>query len=169
MGELVLRQLELGDEHDVDAAVAELAAEGLSWTYRSRDGLSWPAYVDRVHAWERGLELPEGFVPHADLVAVVDGEVVGRASVRFELNDYLTRLGGHVGYVVRPPFRRRGHATEILRQALVRARDRGIDPVLVTCDADNLGSRRVIEANGGRLDAVVPQGGGLPPKRRYWC
>jgi predicted acetyltransferase len=28
----------------------------------------------------------------------------------------------------------------------------GIDPALVTCDGSNVGSRRVIEANGGVLD-----------------
>lgn len=28
----------------------------------------------------------------------------------------------------------------------------GIDPALVTCDVDNVGSRRVIETNGGVLD-----------------
>jgi predicted acetyltransferase len=28
----------------------------------------------------------------------------------------------------------------------------GIDPALVTCDLDNIGSRKVIEANGGVLE-----------------
>jgi predicted acetyltransferase len=34
-------------------------------------------------------------------------------------------------------------------------RDLGLSEILVSCPEDNLGSRRVIEANGGALDRVV--------------
>ncbi len=37
----------------------------------------------------------------------------------------------------------------MLRAALPIARALHIDPVLVTCDVDNVGSRIVIERNGG--------------------
>ena len=40
--------------------------------------------------------------------------------------------------------------------------DLGIDPVLVTCDEDNLPSRRVIESNGGVYEDS------REGKRRYW-
>jgi predicted acetyltransferase len=52
---------------------------------------------------------------------------------------------------VLPAYRRRGYATEILRQALIVGRSLGIDRVLVTCDDDNVGSVRVIESCGGNL------------------
>jgi predicted acetyltransferase len=65
---------------------------------------------------------------------------------------------------VLPGFRRRGYATEILRQALVVARAVGIDRALLYCDDDNTGSAAVIEACGGKLEAVT----GSPPLRRYW-
>ena len=42
------------------------------------------------------------------------------------------------------------------------AAERGIDPVLVTCDDDNVGSRKVIEANGGVLEDVRNR------KMRFW-
>jgi predicted acetyltransferase len=71
-------------------------------------------------------------------------------------------VGGHIGYAVRPTARRRGHATAALALMLPVAAERGIDPVLVTCDTDNVGSRRVIEANGGVLEDVRGQ------KMRYW-
>jgi predicted acetyltransferase len=61
-------------------------------------------------------------------------------------------MGGHIGYDVRPSARRRGHATEMLRQALRVANELGIDPALITCDVDNVGSRTVIERNGGVLE-----------------
>jgi predicted acetyltransferase len=106
-------------------------------------------------------------VPASFLLAEVDGEVVGRTSIRFRLNDWLRLQGGHIGYGVLPRHRRRGHATEILRQSLVVARAHGVDRVLVTCDGDNAGSVAVIEANGGVLDPQLPLAG-EPPMRRYW-
>ena len=69
---------------------------------------------------------------------------------------------------VLPRHRRRGHATEILRQSLVIARATGVDRVLVTCNDGNIGSAAVIEACGGRLDSVVRTGPGASPIRRYW-
>jgi predicted acetyltransferase len=41
-----------------------------------------------------------------------------------------------------------------LRHAVVIARSVGVDRVLVTCDDDNIGSIRTIEACGGKLDSV---------------
>jgi predicted acetyltransferase len=68
------------------------------------------------------------------------------------LTPWLRDYGGHVGYDVRPSARRRGHATAMLRRALPWCRDLGIDPVLVTCDVDNVASRRVIEKAGGQFE-----------------
>jgi predicted acetyltransferase len=92
--------------------------------------------------------------------------VVGRVSVRHRLTPTLLEHGGHVGYAVGPRFRRRGHATEILRQSVARLGDLGVERVLVTCDDDNAGSARVIEACGGVLEDVRTVAG-HPPARRY--
>jgi predicted acetyltransferase len=50
----------------------------------------------------------------------------------------------------------------MLAAALPVARGLGIDLVLVTCDEENIASRRVIEANGG----VLEDKSGV--KLRYW-
>jgi predicted acetyltransferase len=89
--------------------------------------------------------------------------------LRHALNDDLRRNGGHVGYAVRPAHRRRGYATEILRQSLVVLRALGVERVLVTCDDDNIGSATVIERCGGVLQDVVPAAAAdATPIRRYW-
>jgi predicted acetyltransferase len=92
-----------------------------------------------------------GLVPATHLWLVEGEEFVGRLSVRHRLTEELRRLGGHIGYEVRPSARRCGHATRMLALALPVARRLGIDPALVTCDARNTASRRVIERNGGVL------------------
>jgi predicted acetyltransferase len=93
----------------------------------------------------------------------VDGtEYLGRLAIRHHLNPRLLEIGGHIGYDVRPSARRRGHATAMLRAALPRAHELGIDPVLITCDVDNVASRKVIEANGGQFEDE------RSGKLRYW-
>jgi predicted acetyltransferase len=169
MSALRLRPLRIDDEPAARAAHEELAADGftflLGWEKESRD--DWAAYVLGLGRRHRGLDVPQGLVPATFLVAEVDGELVGRVSVRHELNEHLANVGGHIGYGVRPAHRGRGHATEILRQALVVARAEGVGDVLVTCDEDNAASRAVIERLGGVLEDVRPEQG-EPLKRRYW-
>lgn len=129
---------------------------------------SWAEILAQVAREAAGVGLAEGRVPADFLLAEVDGEVVGRASIRHELNDFLLNLGGHVGYAVAPAHRRRGYATDILRQSVERLRVRGVDRVLVTCDDTNVGSAAVIEACGGVLEDTRDAGEGQPPRRRYW-
>ncbi|MFI2707699.1 GNAT family N-acetyltransferase, partial [Nocardioides sp. CER28] len=66
------------------------------------------------------------------------------------------------GYSIRPSYRRQGHASRALGLALERAREIGLDRVLITCDEDNLGSARTIESQGGVFESMC----GI--KRRYW-
>ena len=103
-----------------------------------------------------------GFVPDSKLWIVEDATFLGSLSLRHELNEWLLREGGHIGYSVRPSARRRGVATTALLRALGLARGLGLDRVLVTCEDDNLASARTIEGAGGRLENV------LAGKRRYW-
>ena len=83
-------------------------------------------------------------------------------AIRHRLTEPLLQFGGHIGYDVRPTARLRGHATAMLRESLPHARALGIERALVTCDHDNVGSRKVIEANGG----VEDEPNAL--KRRFW-
>ena len=125
-------------------------------------------YLRVVKAWTRGEEIPPGWVAVSTFWLVDDGEYVGSTNVRHVLNDYLRDYGGHIGYTIRPTRRRMGYGKEICRLALIEAKELGLRRVLITCDDDNEGSRRIIEANGGVLEDVVPQPDRNVPKRRYW-
>ncbi len=105
---------------------------------------------------------PAEYVPDT-LLWWVDGDRwLGRISIRHRLTPVLRDVGGHIGYMIRPSARRQGHATAMLAAALPVAHGLGIDPTLITCDHDNVASRRVIEANGG----VLEDRRGV--KLRYW-
>ncbi|TYL45636.1 GNAT family N-acetyltransferase [Nocardioides sp. BGMRC 2183] len=109
-----------------------------------------------------GTKVPSTYYWLAAGDGALDDELVGFLNFRHTLNDFLLDQGGHIGYGVRPAARRRGHASEALRLALLDAPGLGIDRVLVTCDLDNDASRRTIELNGGVLDDIRGD------RRRYW-
>lgn len=128
-----------------------------------RDPGAFEEWVDAVGRMDRSDEpLPEGRVPSSNRWIVEDGRVVGTIAIRHGLTASLLWEGGHIGYAVRPSSRRRGVATAALGIALDLAAARGIDPVLVTCDDDNIGSARTIESQGGVLEDV------RDGVRRYW-
>jgi predicted acetyltransferase len=158
----------VGDEAAARAAQTELLAEGFRFLLDLRGSETWASYLDRLELLRSGAGGPQGWVPSTFLIAEVDGELVGRTSIRHSLNPWLKIWGGHIGYAVRPAFRRRGYATEILRQSLGIGRALGLDKVLVTCDEGNAASVAVIERCGGVLEDIVPGEDRAPAKRRYW-
>lgn len=86
--------------------------------------------------------------------------------IRLALNDYLLQTGGHIGYSVYPDERGKGYATEMLALALKLCPELGLGRVLVTCDAANIASAKVIQANGGVLENEVAHDSIIT--QRYW-
>ena len=109
----------------------------------------------------RTVILPDGSTGLAvasDVLWWVDGDVfLGSFHVRHELNAILAKVGGHVGYSVRPGARGQGHASAMLAAGLdwIRA-NLPLKRVLLTVNASNPASIRVIEKNGGVFAEAMP-------------
>ena len=136
-----------GEEHSM------LGREIQLWGDRWEDPAVFAEYATwlRADAQEESAR-PPGFVPATTLWWADGDEYLGRISVRHRLTPSLLLVGGNIGYDVRPSARRRGHATLMLAAALPVASGLGIDRALITCKTDNIGSRKVIEVNGGVLE-----------------
>lgn len=163
-----LRDLRSADEAEFRAAHEALRADDFTFGLGFDDAASWPDYLARLADIRLGRGLQPGYVPATFLVAEADGVIVGRVSVRHRLNPALARAGGHIGYAVLPQHRRRGYASEILRQGLAVSADLGLRRVLLTCDDTNAGSATVIERGGGQLESVTDLEPGGTRLRRYW-
>jgi predicted acetyltransferase len=90
-----------------------------------------------------------------------DGLLLGGCRLRHALSDSLWQDGGHIGYDIRPSRRNRGYATRMLALALDKARERGLEWVLLTISPYNKASIRVAEKNGARCIGVADQSGNL--------
>ncbi|HVX46267.1 MAG TPA: GNAT family N-acetyltransferase [Mycobacteriales bacterium] len=146
-----------GEDGDDTMLGAEIREFGASWD--TPDGFA--RYIDILRGEAETPRVP-GYVPATTLWWADADDYLGRLAIRHRLTPALRASGGHIGYDVRPGARRKGHATAMLRTALPLARGLGIDRALIMCDVDNLGSRKVIEAGGGRFEDEHAG------KLRYW-
>ena len=113
---------------------------------------------------------PHGRVPSTQYMFVreEDRKIVGMIQIRHYFNDYLEKYGGHIGYSVAPGERRKGYASLMLKTALPKCRELGIDRVLITCIKGNEGSRRTILNNGGVYECTVHEPDEGIDLERYW-
>ena len=144
------------------AALAEYHAEG---RHLELDVEMLPEYIAGLT--DRTTNLKLGRVPETVLWGVLNGEYVGRVSLRHELTAGLEAWGGHIGYEVRPSARGRGYGHALLAGILPSAHALGLQRVLLHCDDSNAASVRVVEKAGGMLEGLVVNPDGKTG-RRYW-
>jgi predicted acetyltransferase len=122
-----------------------------------------------------------GFAPHQmhrvptyhfRMVHTETTEEMGRINLRTETNTTIERYAGHIGYSVREKHRGHRYAARSVMLLLPLARQLAIDPVWITCNAENLASRRSCELAGAELIEIVnvpPDYGGYAFGDRQKC
>ena len=128
-------------------------------------------WIHHLFLYENKETMPnKSFVPGNQyvLLRTTDNKIVGLSHLRTELNDYLFNYAGHIGYSIAPSERQKGYGKFILKQTLPLTKEFEIDKVLVTCDDDNIGSAKIIEANFGILENKQIDPTTHKLVRRYW-
>jgi len=116
-------------------------------------------------------KLPSHYVPSYDYFAVDDDKFIGVIHIRIRLTENLLRYGGHIGYGINPKYWKMGYGKKLLKLSLEQYRNLiEEDKILITCDDDNVGSYKIIEANGGILENKIENEdrGEVFLTRRYW-
>jgi predicted acetyltransferase len=144
------------------------AGEGKDWgiEHAAKD---FAGFVRQRLDWKKGHNLPDSYVPETMFWLIRnDNVILGTSSLRHKLNDKLRKLGGHIGYQIRPSQRKKGYGTMILKLTLAKARQFGLKQVLITCDDENTSSVKIIERNGGILKDKCDRDEPGKLTRRYW-
>ena len=127
-------------------------------------------FIAKCKNYESLETLPEGKVIATQFLFIrkSDSKIVGMIQVRHYFNEYLEKYAGHIGYSIRPTERRKGYGTEMLKMALPFCSSIGLDKVLVTCNDDNIGSEKIMLANGGEYESTVFEPEEGVNLKRYW-
>jgi predicted acetyltransferase len=89
----------------------------------------------------------------------------GNINLRLGWDENLTQYAGHIGYGVHEPFRGRHVAARAVNLLKPLARRHGFAHLWITCNPDNLASRRTCEYAGAHFIEIVD----LPPGSVYYA
>ena len=113
----------------------------------------------RLSLLDRTSAMPNR-VPTYRFEIQADGVRVGSATLRVGLNEYLERYAGQIGYGIDYPFRGRRYAARACRLLFQLAGCHGMNSLWITCNPENVASRRTCEIVGGELVDIVE----VPPE-----
>jgi predicted acetyltransferase len=89
------------------------------------------------------------------MTPVGQNEEIGHIELRIGNTNHIVMYGGHIGYGVRPERRGHRYAARACRLLLSLARSHGLKALWITCNPDNIASRRTCELAGAKLVEIV--------------
>jgi len=127
------------------------------------------AYIKDLDEMSIGVGLPKGYVPSTEWWLINgNNDILGTIRLRHKLTERNRLEGGNIGYDISPRYRSKGYGKVLLKLALAKAKGFGLEKVLITCDFDNIGSKKVIEYNGGNLENTIISKETGKEVLRYW-
>ena len=125
--------------------------------------------LDRIEEVERGENLGE-YASSSTYWLYEDenDKLLGASNLRHYLTEQGLKIWGHIGYGIRPSERKKGYATELLKMTLKEAEKYNIERILLGAYIGNIGSWKVMEKCGGKLENIVIEDETGLPVKRYW-
>lgn len=152
---LILTVPKESDEKDWKEYIDEFAKSNPeSHPLDFRAGDDYKKWLEKKETERIGKNLEEGRVPSSVyfLKEKRSERILAHLSIRHSIdNEFLSRVGGHIGYGTRPSERGKGYATKLLGLALEECKKLGIKNPMITCKRNNLPSAKCIKNNGGKL------------------
>lgn len=136
-----IRELELADKTAFNDYIKSWQTEQIVPT--ALDLKRYASYSELVSELKQ-RNLNKEWVPDTTLFLFDNGEIIGAVNIRHYLNEHLKRIGGHIGYGVRPDYRGQGYAKKLLKEGLEFLNQNDIADALVTCDKSNIASAKTI-------------------------
>ena len=125
--------------------------------------------IKRIEEVEQGKNL-DGYASSTTYWLYEDKEnkLLGAANLRHYLTQEGLKTWGHVGYGIRPYERKKGYATKLLKLVIQEARKKNLKRLLLASYEGNIGSWKVMEKCGAKLENIIIEGETGLPIKRYW-
>ena len=101
---------------------------------------------DEFRNKEKGINLPEGYVPSVTYWIVSGEEYIGTINIRLKLSEQLKKYGGHIGIAIRPSKQNGIYGLKASLWAYKKAQEMNISPILATCFKSNKQSVKILSS-----------------------
>ncbi len=155
---MFLREIEKEDEEEIFKIYSEYVEAEPIEGIDTFEGIRNFEHLEKMNfdEWYKELEenkdkekLPKEYSTQTTYLIIENNEIVGILNARWDKVPVLMLFGGLIGYSIRPKFRGKGYANEMLKLGLEKFKERGINEILISCKDFNIPSKKVIEKNNG--------------------
>lgn len=133
-----------------------------------REIVSYDSFLEQLEKNKHQEFIKPEYSPQTTFGVFDDNKLVGGFNLRHTIKGNLIHHSGNIGYLIRPSERRKRYGTIMFGLALEKAKELGLDKVLVSCREDNTGSAKVIENNGGIYENNYYDEQLNETYKRYW-
>ncbi|MDF1617979.1 GNAT family N-acetyltransferase [Petrocella sp. FN5] len=117
-----------------------------SYTHYVKAEKNFSEFMNELIDMSEGVNIKKGWAPCSSYWLIDNNEeVIGVIRIRHRVDNDSLEMAGHIGYEIKSSKRKKGYGQRLLELGLMEARKIGLQKVLITCDEDNVASKRMIE------------------------